>query len=268
MSPIATPRLEAVRAALADDRRARGRVLDAGTGGGRMTALLAALSPAELVSVSLDESDFGEARRRLPAGAEGRVRFVRGDLAEPGLLAGPPFDLVVGDYLLAAAAGLRPFGETSLLAALVESLAPGGLLVLTGMQPFEPCRSAEQEAIRGLLRWWAALSYLAGEEMYREAPAAWVVARLREVSGGRLAIAEPEFTPPLEWSPAELIVLAGEATLRAEASGDARLASFARSHLPGLVRQASRLPGFRADGSSGGHVAWSRDWIIRAGRSR
>lgn len=260
-------RLQTVKELLSGDRRARGKVLDAGTGGGHMTAILAGFGPVELVSVSLDEAAFGEARPRLPAAGERQVRFLLGDLSDPGLLPEAGFDLVVGDYLLAAAAGDRPFREAGLLAGLVRALAPGGLLILTGMEPFEPSHSPEQEAARTLLRWWAALTYLSGEEMYREVPAAWAVERLREAAeAGRgaaaLKVADPLFTAPLTWSLAQLHRLAEEGARRAAASGDARLAAFARRHLARLCRRAARLPGFA---SGEGKVTWGRDWVVRAG---
>ncbi len=259
-------RLQTVKGLLSGDRRVRGKVLDAGTGGGHMTAILAGFRPSELCSVSLDEAAFETARSRLPPVAEGRVRFLLGDLSDPGLVPEASFDLVVGDYLLAAAAGRRPFREVDILAGLVRAMAPGGLLVLTGMEPFEPRRSPEQEAVQALLRWWAALTYLGGEEMYREVPAVWAVERLREAAkvgrgGAALQIAEPLFSAPLAWSLAQLHSLADEGVGRAAASGDATLAAFARRHLAGLCRRAARLPGFA---SGQGKVAWGRDWIVRA----
>ncbi len=260
-------RLETVRELLARDRRTRGRVLDAGTGGGHMTAILAGFGPAELVSVSVDETAFPLARANLPPVADAdRVSFVLGDLADPEVLAGACFDLVVGDYLLASAAGHRPFRETELLAGLVRVLAPGGLLILTGMEPLEPCRTPEQEVVRALLRWWTALTYLGGEEMYREVPAWWTADRLREAAaraGVALDVAEPLHTRPLTWSLARLRGLAKDATHRAAVSGDDRLAAFARAHLGKLLRRAGRMP---ALASGEGRVAWGRDWVVRAER--
>ncbi len=234
-----------------------------------MTEILVEFRPAELHSVSVDESSFAAATRRLPSDLCARVRFVQGDLGDPGLLAGEGYDLIVGDYLLAAAAGHRPFREIDLLRGLVGRLAPGGLLVLTGLEPLTPCRTEEEEVVRTVLRWWAALIYLGGEEMYREVPARWVVDRLRELavqssSAPMLEVEEPRFTPPLLWSLSQLRGLAEDAVRRAGGGGEARLASFARSYLRDICRRAARLPGFA---TGGGRVPWSRDWIVRAARA-
>lgn len=262
-------RIEVVKELLHGDARARGRVLDAGTGGGLMTEILAEFRPVELHSVSVDESSFATAKGRLPSDLCARVRFVQGDLDDPGLLAGEGCDLIVGDYLLAAAAGHRPFREIDLLRGLVGRLAPGGLLVLTGLEPLAVCRTAEEEVVRTIQRWWAGLTYLGGEEMYREVPARWVVDRLRELavpssSTTMLEVEEPRFTLPLLWSLSQLRGLAEDAVRRAGGGGEARLASFARSYLRDICRRAARLPGFA---TGAGRVAWSRDWIIRATRA-
>ena len=255
-------RLEAVKTLLASEPRARGRVLDAGTGGGYMTAILASLGPSELVSVSVDEAAFAEARERSEvvagAAAEGKLRFLLGDLADPDLLPVAAFDLVVADYLLAAVASHRPFRELEVLERLARLLAPGGLLVVTGMEPFEPARTPEQEAIRAVLRWWGALTFLGGEEMYRESPSWWVAGRLRERG---LSVEAPVSSEPLVWSIALLQRLAQEGMRQAAASGDPALERFAAKRLAALVRRAARLPGFA---SGDRKVAWSQDWVVRA----
>jgi SAM-dependent methyltransferase len=262
-------RLGVVKELLHGDARARGRVLDAGTGGGFMTEILAEFRPAELHSVSVDESAFSTARSRLPSDLGDRVRFVQGDPGDPGFLSGEEYDLIVGDYLLAAAAGHRPFREIDLLRGLVGRLAPGGLLVLTGLEPLAVCRTAEEEVVRTVLRWWAGLTYLGGEEMYREIPARWVVDRLRELavqsnSAPMLEVEEPRFSPPLLWSISQLRGLAEDAVRRAESGGETGLASFSRSYLRDVCRRAAGLPGFATGGR---RVPWSRDWVARATRA-
>jgi len=258
---------------LAADPRTRGRVLDAGTGSGYMTALLARLAPGELVSVGLDENSFAAARARLPAGALacGRVRFVLGDLAAPDLVEAGAYDLVVGDYLIAAVAGHRPFRELEVLAGLWRAVAPGGLLVLTGMEPFAPCRSPEEEVVREILRWREAAAYLGGRETYREAPARWVVARLEEIIGrdnvhqdGRRSRPELFWSEPLVWTLDDVRRLAASAVRHAGLSPDRVLESFVRRRLDTVLRRAARLGGF---GPPGGRVTWSRDWIVRVERS-
>ncbi len=258
----ALSRLKVVRTVLAGDPRARGRVLDAGTGGGHMTALLAGLRPAELLSVSLDETSFPEARLRLPPGTDERVRFVLTDLAgddlAPELGPGRSYDLVVGDYLLAAVAGHRPFREVDVLARLASLLAPGGLLVVTGLEPFDPPAGPEQEAVWTVHRWWSALTYLGGEEMYREVPSWWVSDRLRERG---LAVSPPLWSEPVLWSLGQLREMAADSLARVEGSTDGRLSAYARRHLEAVIARAARLPGL-AGGK--GRVAYGRDWVVLA----
>lgn len=274
-------RLDVVERLLAGERRARGRVLDAGTGGGYMTAQLARLEPSVLVSVSLDESSFAAARARLSAGAmsRGKVVFRRGDLADPGFawelagLAGP-FDLVVGDYLLAAVAGHRPFAEPEVIDALIRLTGPGGRLVLTGLEPGVPCETAEHEVVRLILRWRDAAAYLAGDEMYREFPCRWVLRELEEALERSVRARPPgerrDSSPPgrislvtwseaLGWSLAHLAELADDAVRRAEGCGDNALARFLRRRLDATLKQAARLTGFAGGRAS---VAWSCDWVI------
>lgn len=243
---------------LAADPRTRGRVLDAGTGGGFMTALLAGLRPERLVSVSLDEAAFEAARGRLPGDSATRVSFIMGDLADSGFLRGERFDLIVGDYLLASVAGHRPFREIDVIARLRDLLAPGGLLILTGSEPFEPYQRPEQEAVRRVMRWREAMVHLAGEESYREYPAWWVVARLSEQG---LEAEEPRHSDPVTWSLAHLRKLAESGAARAAASGDSRLAAFTRRRLEAICREAARLPGFAP---GGGPVTWGKDWVVLA----
>jgi len=253
--------LELVDALLTGDPRARGRVLDAGTGGGHMTALLAARRPVELVSVSLDDSSFARAGERLPAGAVDRVVFILGDLADPGFLAGRTFDLVVGDYLLAAVAGHRPFREDQVLRSLVSRLARDGLLVLTGMEPFEPRRSREGEVVWAILRWRDALAILGGDEPYREVPGWWAAERLREAG---MKAREPLHSEPLRWSPAGLRAVADSGLRAAGRAGDPRVLSTARARLGALCREAE---GLARSGGKDGRLAWGRDWVVLAGPS-
>ena len=140
------------------------------------------------------------------------------------------------------------------LACLLDG---GGLLVLTGAEPFEPCLTEEQEIVRDVLRWREAMIRLTGEEPYRECPAWWVAARLREQE---LEVEEPCFSAPVTWSLGHVRKLAESGVARAAASGDTRLAAFARRRFGALCRKAARLPGFAA---GAGPVRWTRDWVLR-----
>jgi len=93
-------------------------VLDLGTGTGKAARLVAERFPdSEVVGVDLAPGMVAEARRLLPAGLEGRVRFEVGDASALPFPAGA-FDLVV---LL----NMIPF-----FAELTRLTAPGGSVVV------------------------------------------------------------------------------------------------------------------------------------------
>jgi SAM-dependent methyltransferase len=99
------------------------RVLDAGCGTGRVAIRLAAQG-FDVVGLDVDDSMLAVAREQDPA-----LPWVLGDLSDlpPGLLAGPPYDLVLlaGNVVPLLAPGtLR-----GTVAALAGLLADGGLLV-------------------------------------------------------------------------------------------------------------------------------------------
>ncbi|MBD2892388.1 tRNA 5-carboxymethoxyuridine methyltransferase [Actinomadura sp. RB99] len=97
------------------------RVLDAGTGTGRVAIRLAELGYA-CVGVDLDASMLAEARRMAP-----EMTWIRADLATFEPPDADPFDLVVaaGNVIPLLAQGTEP----AAIRALAESLRPGGLLV-------------------------------------------------------------------------------------------------------------------------------------------
>jgi SAM-dependent methyltransferase len=81
-------------AALAALERPPARVLDLGTGTGSAATLVAQRFPeADVVGVDLAEAMVEEARRKLPAELEGRVRFEQGDASALDFRDGA-FDLV------------------------------------------------------------------------------------------------------------------------------------------------------------------------------
>ena len=96
-----------------------GRVLDLGTGTGVVALALAERYPeAELVGIDLSPGMIEEARRKLPPGLAGRVRFEVGDASR--LACGD------GDFELVVLSNMIPFYDE-----LARVVAPGGTLVLS-----------------------------------------------------------------------------------------------------------------------------------------
>ena len=102
-----------------EDAPAPRRVLDLGTGTGVVALALAERYPkAEVVGIDLSPGMIDEARRKLPPGLAGRVRYEVGDAAA---LACPD-----GRFELVVLSNMIPFyGE------LARVVAPGGTLVLS-----------------------------------------------------------------------------------------------------------------------------------------
>jgi len=96
-----------------------GRVLDLGTGTGVVAKALAERYPeAEVVGIDLSPGMIDQARRQLPSGLEGRVRFEVGDASA--------LDCPDGDFELVVLSNMIPFFDE-----LARITAPGGTLVLS-----------------------------------------------------------------------------------------------------------------------------------------
>jgi SAM-dependent methyltransferase len=98
------------------------RILDLGTGNGRLIALLQADRP-KLVAVGLDFSELMLARARDRFAADGRVELIAHDLAVPLPVLGR-FDAVVSSF---AIHHLEHERKRSLFAEVAELLEPGGV---------------------------------------------------------------------------------------------------------------------------------------------
>ncbi len=98
-------------------------VMDAGCGSGRLTALLLERLPrGHVVAVDLSRNMLEEARSHLPPRFDGRVEFLRADLARL------PFDEAFDGVFSTAAFHWVP-DHPRLFRSLFESLKPGGWLV-------------------------------------------------------------------------------------------------------------------------------------------
>ena len=112
------------------------RVLEIGTGSGYQTAILAELA-REVVSIERHEALSQQAALRLAELGYGRVKLVVAD-GTLGWPAGAPYDRIL---VAAAAAAIPP--------ALIEQLAPGGILVIPlGTAISRCCRRSTRSAAR------------------------------------------------------------------------------------------------------------------------
>ena len=128
-----------------------GSVLDAGCGTGRVAIELSRRGH-HVVGVDVDPAMLAEARRKAPG-----LLWVEGDLSDPDLDLGEPFDVVVmaGNVLIFVAPG----SEGRVIANAARWLRPGGLLVAGySVRPggFDPGRHDLLAADAGLVleeRW-------------------------------------------------------------------------------------------------------------------
>jgi ribosomal protein L11 methyltransferase len=112
--------------ALARRKRLR-RALDIGTGSGVLALAVGRASTARIVAADIDPVAVGVARRNAGINRLGRrVRLLRADgLRAPLIRAGAPYDLITANILAEPLARLAR--------DLRASLAPGGVLVLSGL---------------------------------------------------------------------------------------------------------------------------------------
>ncbi len=111
------------------------------------------------------------------------------------------FDIVTGEFLLAAAAAYSPFQEPELINELVRVLKPGGLIMFTGWQvETGQAQTAAGKAFRSLFQLREAVHLLLGRTCFREFPSAWVRNRLVERGFGQLLLTTiPDVHHNLDW---------------------------------------------------------------------
>jgi len=161
-----------------------GRVLDAGTGAHSLR-WIAGLGAERWTAVTGEPTRAEELTRDLGPRRRPADRVVVGDWADPDLLAGEVFDVVVADYLLGALEGQAPYLQDRLF----ERLRPhvGGRLYVVGLEPY-PARADDPwgALVLDVARLRDAAIVLAGDRCYREYPLPWVRRRL-EAAGLRVA---------------------------------------------------------------------------------
>lgn len=156
-----------------------GGLLDAGTG---VNSALWGMSlrTERWVGVTGAEGHARQVLERVGGRFRPRDRLLVGNWYDPGLLEGEVFETVLADYLLGAVEGFAPYFQSQLFRRLRPHV--GRRLYVIGLEPYvvgdAPTRAARVVREIGRLRDTCLL--LADEMPYREYPAEWAVASLRE----------------------------------------------------------------------------------------
>ena len=136
------------------------RVLDLGSGSGILSIAAVVLGAHSAIGVECDaDANVVADRNAIANGVSGRVSFLTGDAATLAPVAGP-VDLVLSNILRTV--------NVTLLPAIRQALAPGGIAIFAGME------EQESELFRGPLReagfsvidesrdagWWSVAAHL------------------------------------------------------------------------------------------------------------
>jgi hypothetical protein len=160
-----------------------GAVLDAGTGTHSMGWLLS-LQTERWTAVTGAEGHASQVHALASDRIRAQDQIILGNWADPKLLEGESYDVVLADYLLGAVEGFAPYFQTELLARLRPITR--GRLYITGVEPYVVSRPDDEAGalVWEIGRFRDACLTLAGEMHYREYPLEWVLLQL-ERSGFR-----------------------------------------------------------------------------------
>lgn len=165
-----------------------GTVLDAGTGRSSMRWLLG-LQTARWTAVTGATAMAAQTRAEIGDAMREQDRLLVGNWADPELLAGERYDVVLADYLLGAIEGFAPYWQGRLFARLRPLV--GGRLYMIGLDPYvhgvpdDPAGRLVNEI--GRLR--DACLLMSGQQPYREYPLDWSLRQL-ERAGFRIVDAQ------------------------------------------------------------------------------
>lgn len=165
-----------------------GAVLDAGTGPASMRWLLG-LATERWTAVTGAVPMAEQTRAGIGEAIRGQDRLLVGNWADPELLAGERYDVVLADYLLGAIEGFAPYWQDRLFARLRPLV--GKRLYMIGLDPYvqgvpdDPAGRLVNEI--GRLR--DACLLMSGQQPYREYPLDWSLRHL-EQAGFRIADAQ------------------------------------------------------------------------------
>ncbi len=168
-----------------------GAVLDAGTGRASMRWLLG-LKTERWTAITGAPTMAEQTRAEIGDRMREQDRLIVGNWADPALLEGERYDVVLADYLLGAIEGFAPYWQDRLFARLRPLV--GKRLYMIGLDPYvhgvpdSPAGRLVNEI--GRLR--DACLLLAGEQPYREYPLDW---SLRHLEGAGFRIVDAQTVP-------------------------------------------------------------------------
>lgn len=168
-----------------------GAVLDAGTGRASMRWLLG-LETERWTAITGAPTMAEQTRAEIGDRMREQDRLIVGNWADPALLEGERYDVVLADYLLGAIEGFAPYWQDRLFARLRPLV--GKRLYMIGLDPYvhgvpdSPAGRLVNEI--GRLR--DACLLLAGEQPYREYPLDW---SLRHLEGAGFRIVDAQTVP-------------------------------------------------------------------------
>jgi hypothetical protein len=149
-----------------------GRVLDAGTGKHSLE-FVCGLATTAWTAVTGDNGEVEYLQAQLGQNIRPQDRLIMGNWANPDLLRGEVFDVVLADYLLGAVERVAPYFQEELLARLRPHV--GHRLYLIGLEPLPlAAQSPGARALLDLHHLADVTRVLTGEPRYREYPQAWV----------------------------------------------------------------------------------------------
>ena len=233
-----------------------GHVLDAGTGV-KSLSWVASLQTPRWTAVTAQPSMAESARRALANPPREDDRIIVGNWADDALLAGEQFDTVLLDYLVGAVDAFAPYFQEALLYRLAARVR--GTVYVTGLEPYVPVVADDEvgKFVGDLGRLRDACQLLARDRPYREFPAPWVVAVLRQAG---LTVTSEKFYP-IRYRKRFLDTQLQICEDRVKRFTDPSLAAAMSAHIMQMRRRGASLME-RHDG-----LPYGRDYVLRAVRT-
>jgi len=233
-----------------------GHVLDAGTGL-KSLRWITSLPTRRWTAVTAQPSMAEAARRALPTVRRPGDRIIVGNWADASLLADEHFDTVLLDYFIGAMDAFAPYSQEALVHRLAS--VTRGTLYVTGLEPYVPIVADEEVGrfVGDLGRLRDACQLLARDRPYREFPAHWVAATLRQAG---LVVTHRKFYP-IRYRKRFLDSQLEICEARVQRFTDAALARAMRNHIAEMRRRGETLMK-RHDG-----LPYGRDYLLRAVRN-
>lgn len=158
-----------------------GHVLDAGTGD-KSLPWVAALPTQSWTAVTMQAAMAESASRALAVRPRQCDRIIMGNWSDDTFLADEQFDTVLLDHTVGAVDAFAPYFQETFLHNMASRTR--ATLYVTGLEPYVPVIADDEVGafVGDLGRLRDACMLLAGDRPYREYPATWVAAQLRQAA--------------------------------------------------------------------------------------